>query len=162
MHEAWERWLTSFSKLNKKHCPVRERNGPTVSRMRQPNRTLSALHSQAENFRGNGHIRYPLHLPRPTLLLKKSPKRPSDEFDRPPFDNEFLLSSPETAFGSVHSSEFMTESMKVQALEMQEGMHHKPTRDHEIMFQEFLDNMALMASPQSAAGIVSSAGLLDD
>ena len=31
---------------------------------------------------GNDHIRYPLHLPRPTLLLKKSPKRPSDEFDR--------------------------------------------------------------------------------
>jgi PAS domain S-box-containing protein len=52
--------------------------------------------------------------------------------------------------------------MKVQALEMQEGMHHKPARDHEIMFQEFLDNMALMASPESAAGIVSSAGLLDD
>jgi len=76
------------------------------------------------------------------------------------FNADMLISSPESALGSVHVTEFMTESMKAKFLASQ-GVQYKETHK-EIMFQEFVDNMSLMASPETASGFVSPFEMLDE
>lgn len=79
-----------------------------------------------------------------------------------PIDAALLVSSPESAFGSTHAGEFLSDSFKAELLESQ-GVEYKPAKSSDaIMFQEFLDNMALMASPESASGFVASAEFLDE
>jgi PAS domain S-box-containing protein len=79
-----------------------------------------------------------------------------------PIDAGLLVSSPESAYGFTHAAELMSEALKADVLESQ-GAEYKPSKSSdEIMFQEFIDNMALMASPESASGFVFSAELLDE
>jgi PAS domain S-box-containing protein len=89
----------------------------------------------------------------------------SEEVKRPvtqpkPLDTEFLFSSPASAFGYMHAAELMSEEMKAEIL-VGRGIEDN-AQSKEILFEEFMDTMALMASPESAAGVVSCAAFLDE
>jgi len=75
-------------------------------------------------------------------------------------DPELWISCPESASGYIHASEILSEEMKTEILASR-GIQYTPQRQ-EVMFQEFMDTMALVTSPESASGVASSTMYLDD
>lgn len=126
--------------------------------------TTAALMSSPESALGSVHASEFLSMADKTKVLESQgmQHKPAQKVSmfQEFFDNMTLMAAPETATGSVHSSEYMSLREKEQLLELQ-GLHHKPLHNN-MLYQEFIDHMALMASPESAAGVVSIAGLLDE
>lgn len=99
--------------------------------------------------------------PEADFTASRVPETIKQQIQRPVYSNSgMLMSSPESAFGDVHVAEYMSESMKVKFLESQ-GIQYKHAKQ-EAMFQEFVDNMTFMASPETASGFLSCAEMLDD
>ena len=113
-------------------------------------------------------------IPRNELFLFASPEsdftaaKVPEAVHRPvtlpkPLDSEFLCSSPESASGYMHAAEVMGDEMKTESL-ASKGIEStsRSQQQRQGMFQEFMNAMALMASPESAAGLVPSAMYLDE
>jgi len=84
-----------------------------------------------------------------------------DNINRPnSLETDMLLTSPESAFGSIHIAELLAEPVKAKLLASQ-GVQYRPVRPA-TQFQEFFNNMSLMTSPESASGFVSTTEMLDD
>ena len=79
-----------------------------------------------------------------------------------PFDAEFLLSSPLSASGYMHAAEVMADEMKAEILAARGVESASGSQQRDVLFQEFIATMALMASPESATGFVPSAMYLDE
>ena len=75
-------------------------------------------------------------------------------------DTGMLVASPESALGFIHMAELLAEPVKAQLLASQ-GVQYRPRRES-TEFQEFISDMSLMTSPESASGFVSSTEMLDD
>lgn len=92
-------------------------------------------------------------------------ERVSEAVNRPSIDpeehmdTEFLVASYDSAFGSIHAAEVMSEEMKADILTARGVDYSLP---QSVVYQDFVNTMALMASPESAAGFVSSAEYLDE
>jgi PAS domain S-box-containing protein len=99
--------------------------------------------------------------PEADFTAEKVSAASDDKINRPnSLDTDLLVTSPESAFGSIHMAELLAESARAELL-ASKGLQYRPVRTS-MQFQEFFDNMSLMTSPESASGVVSSIEMMDD